>query len=87
MMARLHDGVATFVPTSAENDTVYFDSDRFSVYALVYKDMEGGNGDENSNPMESETISLNDLDMKAAKTSDKFDIIYVFNLIIDYLNF
>lgn len=37
MMARLHDGVAAFVPTSVEGD--------------------------------------------------KFDIIYVFNLIIDYLNF
>ncbi|MBQ9391829.1 MAG: Cna B-type domain-containing protein, partial [Lachnospiraceae bacterium] len=81
MMARLHDGVAAFVPTSVENDTVYFDSDRFSVYALAYKDRENGNGNDSSN------VSLKTLGMKAAKTSDKSDIIYVFNLIIDYLNF
>ncbi len=81
MMARLHDGVAAFVPTSVEGDTVYFDSDRFSVYALAYKDRENGNGNDSSN------VSLKTLGMKAAKTSDKSDIIYVFNLIIDYLNF
>ena len=88
MMVRLHDGVAAFVPTSVENDTVYFDSDRFSVYALAYKDRENGKESMGDNAKESANVSLKAFGMKAAKTSDKLDILFLCyedSLFVDFL--
>ena len=86
-MVRLHEGTTTFIEAVDDkiNDRMSFLSDKYSTYALVYKDNEEPPVPPGPSPAPSGDVPSGGSKVKPAKTGDDISIVYFFNLIIDSL--